>query len=59
MTAHLFETLEFFKYRADVLDRIHFAKENGYIETDDIEEFIKVAYLRQLDNSCDAPADRS
>lgn len=56
---NLFETLEFFKYRAEVLDRIHFAKENGYIETDDIEEFIKASYLRQRDNSCDATASRS
>ena len=55
----IFETLEFFKYRAEVLDRIHFAKENGYIETDDIEEFIKASYLRQHDNSCDAPVSRS
>ena len=55
----IFETLEFFKYRAEVLDRIHFAKENGYIETDDIEEFIKIAYLKQRGNSCDEIEDRS
>lgn len=48
-----FESFEFLVFRADNFDRIFFGVHNGYIETDDIEEYIQDAYIRSLYNPYD------
>lgn len=45
-TLATFETTEYFRYRAEVLDRVHEGVQNGYIVTNDIEEYIQRAYCQ-------------
>lgn len=48
------DNVEYLRYRAENLDRVFYALENGYLKGD-LEEIIRLGYLREVANRINTP----